>query len=129
MGEYASLLRLDKRLKAILDDVRVAHGLRSLLLADRKGLAVSHVGDIADAGVAAIAPEFLRVGERAVRLGGYGDMSCVAMVLENSHLMIIRDIELRGEPFVLVMETTSVPKGLGRVIRDLAARLERAMND
>jgi len=125
--EYASLLRLDKRLEAILDDTRRQYGLHSLLLADKNGLAVSHAGKIAHAGIAAIAPELIRVGEHAVRLGEYDSITCVALVLESSHLMIIKDIEINGDSFVLVMDTASVPKGLGKIIRTLRQRISRAM--
>ncbi len=125
--EYAFLLRLDKRLYAILDDTRRQYGLHSLLLADQNGLAVSYSGKIAHAGIAAIAPELIRVGEHAVRLGEYDSITCVALVLENSHLMIIKDIEIRNTPFVLVMDTASVPKGLGGMIRKLRDRIGRAM--
>jgi len=125
--EYASLLRLDKRLEAILDDTRRQYGLHSLLLADKNGLAVSHAGKIAHTGIAAIAPELIRVGEHAVRLGEYDSITCVALVLESSHLMIIKDIEINGDSFVLVMDTASVPKGLGKIIRTLRQRISRAM--
>jgi len=125
--EYAFLLRLDKRLYAILDDTRRQYGLHSLLLADQNGLAVSYSGKIAHAGIAAIAPELIRVGEHAVRLGEYDSITCVALVLENTHLMIIKDIEIRNTPFVLVMDTASVPKGLGGMIRKLQDRIGRAM--
>jgi len=125
--EYASLLRLDKRLEAILDDTRRQYGLHSLLLADHHGLAVSHAGKIAHTGISAIAPELIRVGEHAMRLGEYDSITCVVLVLENSHLMIIKDIEVRNASFVLVMDTASVPKGLGRMIRKLQDRIGRAM--
>jgi len=125
--EYASLLRLDKRLEAILDDTRRQYGLHSLLLADHHGLAVSHAGKIAHTGIAAIAPELIRVGEHATRLGEYDSITCVALVLENSHLMIIKDVEINGDTFVLVMDTASVPKALGQMIRKLRDRVGRAM--
>lgn len=127
--ECVSLLRLDERLHAILDDMRQQYGLHSLLLADQDGLAVSHAGEIAHAGIAAIAPELIRVGEHAVRLGEYDNITCVALVLENSHLMIIKDIEVNGTPFVLVMDTASVPQGIGKMIRVLQDRVDRAMRD
>jgi len=127
--EYASLLRLDKRLEAILDDTRRQYGLYSLLLADHHGLAVSHAGKIAHAGIAAIAPELIRVGEHATRLGEYDSITCVALVLENSHLMIIKDVEINGTTFVLVMDTVTVPKGLGKIIEKLKKRVSGVMND
>lgn len=125
--EYASLLRLDKRLYAILDDTLRQYELHSLLLADQHGLAVSHAGKVVHTGIAAIAPELIRVGEHAVRLGEYDSISCVALVLENSHLMVIKDIEINGAAFVLVIDTSSVPKGLGKIIRTLQQRISCAM--
>jgi len=126
--EEASGLKLDVRLQAILEETRQVYQLHSLLLADKNGLPVSHAGKIAHAGMAAIAPELIRVGDHAVRLGEYNSITCVALVLEDSHLMVIKDIEINNEPFVLVMDTATVPKGVRRVFKELRDRLEMAMN-
>jgi len=120
-------LTLDLRLHTILEEMRVKHGMHSLLLADHTGLAVSHAGNIAHTGMSAIAPELIRVGDHAMRLGEYDFITCVALVLEDSHLMIIKDIEAAGETFVLVMDTASVPKGIRKLIIDLQQRIAAAM--
>jgi len=120
--------RLDQRLHKILEDTRQRYQLYSLLLADHHGLPVSHAGEIVHTGMAAIAPELIRVGEHARRLGEYDSINCVALVLEDAHLMVIRDIELGGKPFVLVMDTATVPKGLLHLIKDLTKRLTDAMD-
>lgn len=125
---YASLLRLDKRLSAILNEVSKTYNLHSLLLADQHGLAVSHSGQIVHTGMAAIAPELIRVGESAVRLGEYDSITCVALMLENSHLMIIKDIEINGTKFVIVIDTSLAPKGLGKMLKELKERITKAMN-
>jgi len=123
------MLSLDQLLESILDDTRREYGLNSLLLADHHGLAVSHTGKIAHTGIAAIAPELVRVGKYATRLGEYDSITCVALVLENSHLMIIKDIEINNDTFVLVMDTVTVPKGLGKMIKKLKERVSGVMND
>jgi len=119
---------LDQRLHEILEDTRQHYHLYSLLLADHHGLAVSHAGEIAHAGMSAIAPELIRVGEHARRLGEYDSINCVALVLDNAHLMVIRDIEVAGKTFVLVMDTDTVPKGLLMLIAKLSDRISEAMN-
>jgi len=123
-----STMTLDMWLQAILEETRVEYNLHSLLLADRTGLAISHAGKIAHAGISAIAPELIRVGEHAARLGEYDSITCVTLILENSHLMIIKDIEVGNNTFVLVMDTSFVPKGILKLIRNLQSRLERAMS-
>lgn len=125
--ENVSGLTLDLRLQAILEETRQQHKLRSLLLADKNGWPVSHAGKIAHTGMAAIAPELIRVGDHAVRLGEYNSITCVALVLEDSHLMVIKDIEINDEPFVLVMDTTAVPKGIRNVLASLRDRIAMAM--
>jgi len=124
----ASGLTLETRLQAILEETRQLHKLHSLLLADKNGWPVSHVGKIAHAGMAAIAPELIRVGEHAVRLGEYNSITCIALVLEDSHLMVIKDIEINGEPFVLVMDTATVPKGMRKLLASLRDRIALAMH-
>ena len=119
--------QLNDRMRSILDDTRQQHGLYSLLLADQSGLPISHSGDIVHAGMAAIAPELIKVGKHAVQLGEYEGITCIALVLENSRLIVIKDIEINGEPFVLVMDTMTVPKGIRRIIRRLTRRLAEAM--
>jgi len=99
-----------------------------LLLADQSGLPICHCGDIVHAGMAAIAPELIKVGDHAVQLGEYDGITCIALVLENSRLMVIKDIEINGEKFVLVMDTAHVPKGIRRIIRRLTRHLTEAMN-
>jgi len=42
--------------------------------------------------------------------------------------MVIKDIEINGEKFVLVMDTAHVPKGIRRIIRRLTRHLTEAMN-
>ncbi|MFQ5518481.1 MAG: hypothetical protein ACE5E3_00625 [Mariprofundus sp.] len=126
--EETSLIKLDVRLHAILEETRQQYGLHSLLLADQHGLPVSHAGKIAHAGMAAIAPELIRVGDHAVRLGEYDSITCVALVLEDSHLMVIKDIEINGDPFVLVMDTASVPKGIRKLLNELKQRIAEAMD-
>jgi len=123
-----STMTLDMRLQAILEQTRIEHGMHSLLLADHNGLPVSHVGNIAHAGMSAIAPELIRVGDHAVRLGEYDSITCLALVLEDSHLMIIKDIEVGGDMFVLVMDTPSVPKGIRKLLRYLRGRIAEAMH-
>jgi len=125
--ENVSGLTLDLRLQAILEETRQQYKLRSLLLADKNGWPVSHAGKIAHTGMAAIAPELIRVGDHAVRLGEYNSITCVALVLEDSHLMVIKDIEINDEPFVLVMDTTAVPKGIRNVLASLRDRIAMAM--
>jgi len=121
-------MTLDMRLHAILEETRIEHGMHSLLLADHNGLPVSHVGNIAHAGMSAIAPELIRVGEHAVRLGEYASITCLALVLEDSHLMVIKDIDVGGDKFVLVMDTPSVPKGIRKLLRHLGTRIDKAMH-
>ncbi len=118
---------LDQHLHLILDEVRQQYHMHSLLLADHHGLAVSHAGEIAHAGMSAIAPELIRVGEHAKRLGEYESITCVALVLEDSHLMVIKDLDVGGEPFVLVMDTATVPKGMLKLLADLSERIADAM--
>ncbi len=118
---------LDQHLQLILEEVRQQHKMHSLLLADHHGLAVSHAGEIAHAGMSAIAPELLRVGEHAKRLGEYDSITCVALVLEDSHLMVIKDLDVGGEPFVLVMDTAAVPKGMIKMLANLGERIADAM--
>nr|WP_241696925.1 hypothetical protein [Mariprofundus sp. KV] len=119
---------MDVRLQAILEETRQMYNLHSLLLADQNGLPISHAGKIAHAGMAAIAPELIRVGDHAVRLGEYNSITCVALVLEDSHLMVIKDIEINNSPFVLVMDTATVPRGIRKVIKELRDRLAFAMH-
>ncbi|GAV19861.1 hypothetical protein MMIC_P0819 [Mariprofundus micogutta] len=126
--ENSSGLTLETRLQAILEETRLQHKMHSLLLADKNGWPVSHAGKIAHAGMAAIAPELIRVGEHAVRLGEYNSITCVALVLEDSHLMVIKDIEINGEPFVLVMDTPSVPKGMRKLLHSLRDRIALVMD-
>jgi len=120
-------MTLDMRLHAILEETRIKHGMHSLLLADNNGLPVSHAGNIVHTGMSAIAPELIRVGDHAVRLGEYESISCVALVLEDSHLMVIKDIEIGGDMFVLVMDTPSVPKGVRKLLRYLQDRISKVM--
>jgi len=115
-------------LQAILEETRQLHKLHSLLLADKNGWPVSHAGKIAHAGMAAIAPELIRVGDHAVRLGEYNSITCVALVLEDSHLMVIKDIEINGEPFVLVMDTATVPRGMRKLLSSLRDRIAMVMH-
>ena len=124
----ASGLTLETRLQAILEETRQLHKLHSLLLADKNGWPVSHAGKIAHAGMAAIAPELIRVGDHAVRLGEYNSITCVALVLEDSHLMVIKDIEINGEPFVLVMDTATVPRGMRKLLSSLRDRIAMVMH-
>ena len=126
-GNYT--VSLEQRLHAILDEVRQQYHLNSLLLADQNGFAISHAGRLAHTGIAAIAPELIRVGEHAVRLGEYDSITCVALVLENSHLMIIKDIEVNDAPFILVINTISVPKQLGKMIKGLKEQISLAMDE
>lgn len=121
-------ITLDMHLQVILEETRVQYGMHSLLLADHNGLPVSHAGKIAHAGMSAIAPELIRVGDHAVRLGEYDSITCVALVLEDSHLMIIKDIAIGNDTFVLVMDTASVPKGIRKLIARLQARIAEAMH-
>lgn len=125
--EYESLLRLDKRLKAILDDVRKTNGLHAVLLADENGLPISHSGDIECSGIAAIAPELIRVGEKATALGCYENMTCVIVMLENSHLMIIKTMTIHKQKFVVVMGTPLAPKGLGTMLKQLKVDISKAI--
>lgn len=118
---------LDQRLHDILEETRQHYHLYSLLLADHHGLPVSYAGEIAHAGMSAIAPELIRVGEHARRLGEYESISCVVLVLENTHLMVIKDIDIQGEPFVLVMDTAVVPKGLLKMLSSLSDQIAEAM--
>jgi hypothetical protein len=122
-----SLVKLDKKIGAILEEARRQHNLCSLLLADKNGLPVSHAGKIVHAGMSAIAPELIKVGAHAVRLGEYDSITCMALVLEGSHLMVVKDIEINGDAFVLVMDTPTVPKGIKKVITDLKDRIARVM--
>jgi len=114
-------------LTSILEDTCSKYKLHSLLLADQHGLSVCHAGKIAHAGMAAIAPELIRVGDHAIRLGEYDSITCIALVLEDSHLMIIRDIEINNIPYVLVMDTASVPKGVKHILSRLRDRIADAM--
>ena len=125
--EYESLLRLDKRLKAILDDVRKNNGLHAVLLADANGLSICHSGEIECSGIAAIAPELIRVGEKATSLGCYESMSCIIVMLENSHLMIIKTMTIHGQSFVVVMGTPLAPKGLGEMLKQLKMDISKAI--
>jgi len=125
--EYEALLRLDKRLKAILDDAREFNGLHSILLADENGLSISHSGKVEGAGIAAIAPELIRVGEKATSLGSYGSMSCVIVMLENSHLMIIKTITIHKKRYVLAMDAPLAPKGLAQMLKQLKEDISKAM--
>ena len=120
-------VKLDTRLSSILEDTCNAYKLHSLLLADRNGLPVCHAGKVAHTGIAAIAPELIRVGDHAVRLGEYDSISCIALVLEDSHLMIVRDIQINDIPYVLVMDTATVPKGIKKVLDQLRDRIAEAM--
>ena len=125
--EYESLLRLDKRLKAILNDARKLNKLHSILLADENGLSISHSGNIEGAGIAAIAPELIRVGEKATTLGSYGSMSCVIVMLENSHLMIIKTMTIHAQKFVVVMDASLAPKGLAKMLKLLKEDISKAI--
>jgi len=120
-------MTLDMRLHAILEKTRLEHGMHSLLLADHNGLPVSHAGNIAHAGMSAIAPELIRVGDHAVKLGEYESITCVALVLEDSHLMVIKDLAIGDAMFVLVMDTPSVPKGVRKLLRYLSHRIAEAI--
>jgi hypothetical protein len=122
-----SEITLDQRLHAILEETRQQCGMHSLLLADHNGLPLSHAGKIAHAGMSAIAPELIRVGDHARRLGEYSSITCVALVLEDSHLMVIKDISIGDDIFVLVMDTPSVPKGMRRLLARLGERIGEAM--
>ncbi|WP_238701224.1 hypothetical protein [Mariprofundus erugo] len=121
-------IKLDKRLHGILEDTRSQHGLRSLLLADHHGLPVCHAGTISHAGISAIAPELIRVGNHAARLGEYESITCIALILEDSHLMVLRDIVINKTPYVLVLDTASVPRGVKQVLNQLRDRIADAMN-
>jgi len=123
----AAMITRDMRLHSILEETRLQYNLHSLLLADHHGLPVSHAGNIAHAGMSAIAPELIRVGDHAVRLGKYRSITCVALVLEDSHLMIIKDIDIAGDTFVLVLDTASVPKGIRKLLKNLRDRIAEAM--
>jgi len=121
-------IKLDIRLHGILEETRQQHDLRSLLLADHHGLPVCHAGEISHTGIAAIAPELIRVGNHAARLGEYDSITCIALILEDSHLMVIRDVEINGTPYVLVMDTAAVPQGIKRVLNRLRDRIAEAMD-
>ncbi len=125
--EYKSLLRLDKRLKAILCDARKLNQLHSILLADENGLPISHSGEIKGDGIAAIAPELIRVGEKATKLGSYGSMSCVIVMLENSHLMIIKTMTIHTQKFMIVMDASLAPKGLAKMLTLLKENISKAI--
>ncbi len=122
-----STITLDMHLRVILEETRTEYGMHSLLLADHNGLPVSHAGKIAHTGMSAIAPELIRVGDHAVRLGEYSSITCVALVLEDSHLMVIKDLEIGGDFFVLVMDTASVPKGIRKLLARLRGRIAEGM--
>jgi len=126
LTETAMITR-DMRLHSILEETRLQYNLHSLLLADHHGLPVSHAGNIAHAGMSAMAPELIRVGDHAARLGKYSSITCVALVLEDSHLMVIKDIDIAGDTFVLVMDTATVPKGIRKLLKDLRDRIAEAM--
>jgi len=125
--DNSSGLTIEMRLQAILEETCQLHTLHSLLLADKNGWPVAHAGKIAHAGMAAIAPELIRVGDHAARLGEYDSITCIALVLEDSHLMVIKDIEINGEPFVLVMDTASVPRGMRKLLASLRDRIALVM--
>jgi len=117
----------ESRLQEIMEEVRCEHNLLSILLADQRGLTLSYCGEVHHSGIAAIAPEFVRMGDNAVRLGEYESISCVALLLENSHLMIIKEVSINNEKFILVMDTTSTPKSLQKVMANLAERIGLAL--
>lgn len=121
-------IKLDIRLRTILEETCQQYGLRSLLLADHHGLPVCHAGEISHAGMAAIAPELIRVGNHAARLGEYDSITCIALILEDSHLMVLRDVEINGTPYVLALDTTSVPRSIKQVLNTLRNRIAEAMN-
>ncbi len=125
--EYESLLRLDNRLCAILNDVRKEYHLHSILVTDCNGLSICSSGDIDSTGVAAVAPELLRIGQRSVTLGGYRHMNYVALVLENSHVMLVKHLRILEQDFVLVMDTSLSPKGLNIMLKKLKENIEKAM--
>ncbi len=122
-----SILRLDKRLDAILHDAMQEHQLHSIVLADESGLTITHAGQVEFAGVSAIAPELIRVGEKATSLGSYDSMSCVIVMLENSHLLIIKTMTIHGQRFVLIMDAPLAPKGLGEMLKGLKRDISDAM--
>lgn len=122
-----SEIKLDIRLQSILEETCQLYSLNSLLLADKNGLPVCHAGKIAHSGIAAIAPELIRVGDHAVKLGEYDSITCIALVLDNSHIMVIKDLEINEQPFVVVMDTISVPKGIRKLLTTLAERIGLAM--
>jgi hypothetical protein len=123
----SALLSREARLRAIMEEVRREHGFRSILLADQGGLTISYCGELQHSGIAAIAPEFIRIGDSAVRLGEYDSIACVALVLENSHLMIIKETEMNDEKFILVMDTASVPGSLQKIMASLSERIGQAL--
>ncbi|HIP07607.1 MAG TPA: hypothetical protein EYG66_07080 [Mariprofundaceae bacterium] len=125
--EYEALLRLDTRLKAILGDAKKLNGLHSILLADENGLSVSYSGEIESPSIAAIAPELIRVGEKATSLGCYNSMSCVMVMLENSHLLIIKTITIHKQKFVVVMDAPLAPKGLSSMLIQLKEDISKAI--
>jgi len=117
----------ETRLHEIMEEVRCEHNLLSILLADQCGLTLCYCGDMHHSGIAAIAPEFVRLGDNAVRLGEYESISCVALLLENSHLMIIKEVSINEKKFILVIDATSTPKSLQKVIASLAERIGLAL--
>jgi len=123
-----STTTLDQQLQNILDAACQQHGLRSLLLADHHGMPVCHAGAIAHTGMAAIAPELIRVGNHAVKLGEYDGITCVALILEDSHLMVIKDVLIGDIAYVLVMDTVSVPRGIKQLLYGLRDQIAEAMD-
>ncbi len=113
----------ESRLQLLLDGACGKYGILAILLADHQGLPIAYSGRIKEAGIAAVAPEFIRMGKNAVRLGEYNSIACVALILENSHLMIIREIEASGKKFVLVIDTRSVPRALEQMLSELGDRI------
>jgi len=125
--EGAAVPSRDSRLREILDQIREEYKFRSVLLTDSRGLTISCSGDVKHAGIAAIAPEVIRIGEHAVRLGEYASINCVALVLENSHLMIIREVKIKQSKFIVAVDTERVPPGLRRIMAELAKRIAKTL--
>ncbi|MDQ6963161.1 MAG: hypothetical protein Q9M28_11665 [Mariprofundaceae bacterium] len=118
----------EKRIKLLLDAVCKKLSFTAMLLADQQGFPVACSGDLKSVGIAAIAPECIRMGQRAVRFGQFSGIRCVTLMLEGGHIMIIKEINIQSQKFIVVIDTKTVPNVINSLFRVLSERIDLILN-
>ncbi|MDX8377939.1 MAG: hypothetical protein R8L53_07935 [Mariprofundales bacterium] len=114
---------LEKKIMVVLEKVCKHYGLDGMLITNNRGLAIANYGSINRDAIAAVAPEFVRLGDNAARFGNFNKINGVVLLLEDSHGLIMRKFMVGDDMFVLVTDTKQVPRGLERITEKLSARL------